>query len=148
VATRATSLAAYNALQASGALSSIRWAVYDCLFRNGPMTRNELDVALKGPATVNPSYSRRLTELEAMGVAARFGTRTCAITGRDCDAWDVTSASSVVAAAAREPSWREKAEALASAMATLEAYLRDEGLTIEADFLKKKREETLCASGP
>lgn len=144
---RHTSLAAYRALQQSGALSSMRWVVYDCLFHFGPMTRSELDARLRGKATVNPSYHKRLCELERMGVVARFGTRPCSVTGRDCFLWDVTPASSVTTPGASK-GWKAKALGLASAMKKLEDYLRGDGLDLEADFLRKEREKILCASGP
>lgn len=88
---RQTSLEAYQSLRDSGVLSNLRWAVYDALFHHGPMTRNELDARLKGQSTINASYSRRLTELESIGLAHRPETKLCPHTNRRCDAWDVTS---------------------------------------------------------
>jgi len=86
----ATSLEAYRRLRDSGTLSRLRWIVYDQLWHHGPLTRNELDAALRGPSTINASYSRRLTELEDMGLAARVGVRQCLFSGRNCEVWDVT----------------------------------------------------------
>lgn len=85
-----TSVAAYQAIESSGMLSRAKWEVYKKLYESGPMTRNELDTALAPVGKVNPTFSRRLVELERLGVAQRVGTRKCSKTGFDCDAWDVT----------------------------------------------------------
>ena len=86
-----TGLAAYNYLRDNDVLSRLRWVVYDCLFHHGPMTRNELDAHLRGSSAINPSYSRRLVELERMGMAKRTHVRACGYTGHLCDAWEVTN---------------------------------------------------------
>lgn len=82
---------AHEAITKNGLLSRSRWQVYDALFLFGPLSRNELDVRLKGPDMPNPTFSRRLVELERLGVAVRGGKRPCSVTGEPCDAWDVTS---------------------------------------------------------
>jgi hypothetical protein len=107
-----TSLGAYTLIKESGVLSRSRWDVYDCLFKHGPMTRNELDATLSRGG-VNPTYSRRLVELERLGIAHRDGTKTCRITGFTCDAWDV-SGEQPRAQIARTPSVRKIVRDLAS----------------------------------
>jgi hypothetical protein len=87
---RQTSREAFERLRDSGALSSLRWAVYEALFHRGPMTRNELDAQLRSENAINASYSRRLTELERMGLIKRVSIRACRFTGRNCETWDVT----------------------------------------------------------
>ena len=85
------SRAAYAAIMASGKISASRKAVYRYLHEHGPATRNQIDRAL-GNGEPNPAYSRRLTELEAMGLIARVGTT--GRTGRiGSDLWDVTECS-------------------------------------------------------
>lgn len=83
------SAAAYAAIMANGKISASRKAVYRYLFEHGAATRNQIDSAL-GNGQPNPGFSRRLTELEAMGVITRVGT-----TGRagriGSDLWDVTA---------------------------------------------------------
>ena len=84
------SLLAYRQIEAEGLLSRMRLVAYQALFNHGPFTRSELDDHCKGPGEVNPSYHKRLTELERLGVAVRVRVRPCRITGRECDEWDVT----------------------------------------------------------
>lgn len=88
--TRQTSREAYAVIHASGLLSAARWAVYEHLFHHGPLTRNELDRGIAGDRP-NPSYSRRLTELERQGAIRRVGERACKVTGFRSELWDVTS---------------------------------------------------------
>lgn len=88
---RNTSAMAYHAIKANGLLSRMRWLVYDCLYHNGPLTGNEVNERLKSPRQVAPSYHKRLSELETLGVVRTVGVRTCTVTGRECEAWDVTS---------------------------------------------------------
>lgn len=85
-----TSLQAYRAVEASGRLSRARWLVYVLLFKQGPLTRNEIDVRLKAPGVVNPTFSRRLVELERISLIHRPTKKMCSVTGHECDAWDVT----------------------------------------------------------
>jgi len=89
--TRETSAQAFRQIQADGSLSRMRWKVYEHLFHHGPLTRSELDSRLKGPKEVNPSYHKRLSELERQGVVKTVGRRACSITGRECELWDVTA---------------------------------------------------------
>lgn len=71
-------------------LAKSQFAVYDMLFRHGPLTRNEIDTRCSATGKPNPAYSRRLVELEERGVLCRNGTKTCSVSGFECDAWDVT----------------------------------------------------------
>lgn len=85
-----TGLAAYQYIRDSGILSRCRWLVYELLWKSGPMTRNEIDSALRVSGAPNPTYSRRLTELERMDVIERIGTKPCRVTGHECDLWSVS----------------------------------------------------------
>jgi hypothetical protein len=87
--TRRTSVEAFLAIIASDRISESKKAVYKYLYEHGSATRNEIDQAL-GEGTPNPTYSRRLVELEAMGVVARVGERRCMVTDFKSDLWDVT----------------------------------------------------------
>ena len=88
---RNTSAMAYHAIKANGLLSRMRWLVYDCLYQHGPLTGNEVNERLKSPGQVAPSYHKRLSELETLGVVRTIGVRACSVTGRECEEWDVTS---------------------------------------------------------
>lgn len=83
----ANTLEAYRRMHSDGRLSEHRWRVCELLIERGPMTRNEIDAALG--LSPNASYSRRLTELEDLGLAVREGTKSCSITGFKCDLWRV-----------------------------------------------------------
>lgn len=108
-----TTLAAYDAIRRNGLLSRSRFAVYECLLEHGPLTRNELDHRLSH-GSVNPTYSRRLVELERLGVVQRVGTFRCSITGFECDAWDVTDSLPQASRPTRRPSLRRIVEDLAA----------------------------------
>lgn len=86
---RQASAAAYAYLIESGRLSRARAEVYAHVYNRGPQTRNELDAAL-APGQPNPTSSRRLADLERMGLMYRVRVRPCKITGRNSDEWDVT----------------------------------------------------------
>lgn len=86
---RATSSEAYRIIHESGLLSASRMAVYSHLYRCGPLTRNEIDRNL-AEGRPNPTYSRRLAEMERMCVLARVGERVCSVTGFRAEMWDVT----------------------------------------------------------
>ena len=88
---RDTSIQVYHQIRAEGLLSKMRLKVYEHLFNHGPLTRSELDSQLKGPAEVNPSYHKRLSELERQGVIRTVGRKACSITGREVELWDVTA---------------------------------------------------------
>lgn len=76
-------------------LGEMQEQVYRCLWHNGPMTGNEVDVALSPPGKVNPSYHKRLSELEKRGVVLIAGTRKCRVSDENCQIWDVTDATTV-----------------------------------------------------
>jgi hypothetical protein len=82
---------AYAEIKNNGLLSRMRWRVYDYLYHHGPLTANEIDAGLMGPAEVNPSYHKRLSELENAGTVREVGERACRISGRNCIEWDVTA---------------------------------------------------------
>jgi len=107
--TRQTSIAAYNQIKADGTLSKMRWIVYDCLFRHGPLTSREVDNGL-GPGEDRPSYHKRLSELERMGVVTTVGRKVCSVTGKECELWDVTALATPIPldAASKSPSRKDR----------------------------------------
>jgi hypothetical protein len=84
-----TSNAAYFQIESNGLLSRMRWVVYNDLSVNGPSTAAEVTTRLLGPNVGNPSYHRRLSELEELKVVHRTGIRTCHVTGYDAEVWEV-----------------------------------------------------------
>ena len=92
--TRKTSHESWQAIQDSGLVMRMRLKVYNWIYLNGPATRSELDQALRGPNEVNPSYHKRLSELERMGIIQTWGEGDCGITGRKCIVWVTTDLAS------------------------------------------------------
>jgi hypothetical protein len=77
-------------------LGKVQWQTWSTVLRYGPLTRNEVD-EYNGrlyPSThkTNPSWSRRLVELETMGVLRRPHTKMCSLSGQNCDAWEAVNA--------------------------------------------------------
>ncbi len=88
---RQTSIDAYNALEASGALSDRRWEAYDALYHRGPLTGQEL-----ARETGVAGMWKRCSELRDMGLVYEVGTRICKVTKQNAIVWDVTSQSKPV----------------------------------------------------
>lgn len=86
---------AYERIRSEGLLGQRQLEAYHTLFHCGPLGRNELDRlagdVFHSEAHSNPPWSRRLTELEKMGVARRVRVAACPQTGFDGELWDVTS---------------------------------------------------------
>lgn len=85
--THENSLAAFRALITNGSLSESRLIAAHALWTHPEgMTANELDRYLS-PGVINSRYSRRLIELERMGLIARRPARECRVSGNRCDVW-------------------------------------------------------------
>jgi hypothetical protein len=78
---------AYETIVENGLLSRAYLAIYTHVFNHGPVTRNKLDAALC-PGKANPWPSRRLVEMERMGVLAVVGQDESG--PHRMDIWDVT----------------------------------------------------------
>lgn len=94
--TRQTSVDAYNTLRDSGALSRMRWMVYDIVFQFGPLTQRELYERSRtwpGFSGAVGSATRRLLELRDRGLVEVVGERLCRYTQVNCEEWDVTALS-------------------------------------------------------
>ena len=85
-----TSLESYQTIMTTGLLARQKMEVYQAVAELGPITGSELDAALKRDDEMDPPYSRRLSELERLGVVQRAGTRTCAATGNVATQWVIT----------------------------------------------------------
>ena len=90
-----TQLQGYEHIRAR--LGRVQWEAWAALRLNGSLTRNELDQfnashLYRGAKTANPPWSRRLVELERMGVAHRPTTKICTWSGQECDAWEALDA--------------------------------------------------------
>lgn len=88
--TRRTSIDAYNKIKEDGTLSRLRWAAYDFLFFNGPLTTRGVHGGIKQIAKDVGIVSARLAELTDMGVVEDVGTVECKETGMMVTLWDVT----------------------------------------------------------
>lgn len=84
---RATSIAAYHSLKKSGALTKSRWRAYQYVYKNGPVTQNELKYDL---TDIFSGLSPRFCELERMGLFERVGHKVSEKTGIKGELWDVT----------------------------------------------------------
>jgi len=78
---------AYETIVENGLLGRGYLRVYTHIFNNGSTTRNKLDAALC-PGKANPWPSRRLVEMERMGVLAVVGQDESG--PHRMDIWDVT----------------------------------------------------------
>jgi len=95
MASRNTSIKAYNEIMSEGLLGKRQMQVYSTLYAIGPATAAEVSEADTGSFT-NPSKGdnshARLSELTEMGSVEQVGQKKCSITGREAILWDVTSA--------------------------------------------------------
>lgn len=90
--TRATSIAVYRDIEASGALSRLRLLVAKDIAENGPTTQAESCRRLmQGRQSMHrDSHTPRFSELENADVIEVVDTRICSVTGRECIAYDLT----------------------------------------------------------
>jgi hypothetical protein len=89
--TRQTSVDAYNSIRNSGALSKLRWKVYDFVFKNGPCTAKQVHLNLREEGQNDGCYTTRMSELRDSGLLFEVGTAKCEHTGREVTLWDVTA---------------------------------------------------------
>lgn len=89
---RQTSIDCYNKIKANGLLSKRRLEVYEILFKNGPLTANEIvRIAKASYPDVNPSsFHARLSELKKYGVIIEIGEKKDIISNNTCYIWDLT----------------------------------------------------------
>lgn len=88
---RATSLQAYHQIRDEGLLSKTRFAVYEVLVLNGPLTMAQIHKVLSGSRSVSGgTYTSRLSELREMGVIQVAKRITCPVTGRRAILWEAT----------------------------------------------------------
>ena len=77
---------AWNSVQQFLGLMQRR--AYQHLYHNGPATAKELGRDRKDAGW---GFSKRLSELERLGLVVEFPKRECHVTGRNAIVWDVTS---------------------------------------------------------
>lgn len=134
-----TSNAAYFQIEANGLLSRMRWIVYDDLAMNGPSTAGEVTNRLMGAKVGNPSYHRRLSELEELKIVHRTGTRTCNITGYDAEVWEVIPNAlpqgKIKPRVGHTPKRRQIASALESILDLIEFKEANGGYVVSADLM-------------
>ena len=82
---RRTSIDAFNAVVASGAIGKLQKEAYRVLYNEGPLTGQELARQAK-----IAGLWKRLSELKDSGVIQEVGKRHCTVTGRMALVWDVT----------------------------------------------------------
>jgi len=83
---RDTSIDAFHEMEE--VLSLMRLEAYNMLHDHGPLTGREMNARAD-----NPSFHKRLSELEDMGVIYTPGKRVCTVTGLLVHEWLVTSGS-------------------------------------------------------
>lgn len=90
--TRQTSIDAFNEIVANGLLSERRFQVYEILFRDGPLTANQVIniFKIKHPMLNTGAVTTRLSELRNAGVVMELGEIECPVTGNNVIQWDVT----------------------------------------------------------
>ena len=103
-----TSDTAWKRINEEGLLSPMRLRVYNALCQFGPATSGELTIHLlkSGPNTGNPSFHKRLAELEAQGVAVRTKIRKDVHSGDD--AWEWQAVADVLPTAPKKQEAQEK----------------------------------------
>lgn len=87
--TRQTSIDAYTQIKENGLLAERLLAVYEVLYRFGPMTQGECHA--RHFATIEKqNMTPRFAELRALGCVRIVEERPCEISGNRCTVWDVT----------------------------------------------------------
>ncbi len=93
--TRHTSAESYAKIKSQGLLGKLQWNVYDALYRYGPRTEGEIWKMFEA-VYQRHSIAPRVAELKRMGLVYETGIRACALTGRNCIAWDVTDGMPII----------------------------------------------------
>lgn len=114
-----TSKIVFEAIIKDGVLSKERRRVYEILYQRGPLTGREVNKLL-----YSPSGHKRLSELKRQDVIDIFGTKTCSVTNREVEAWDVTGRAALPCEEAVTPHPRKAAFSAASKAARLARILR------------------------
>lgn len=81
--------ATYDKIRKGFLLSPMRMQVYQFIYKHGPSTTGEINASLATSRTGNPSYHRRLAEMEELDVVRRVRSK-CRATGRVVDRWHLT----------------------------------------------------------
>ena len=98
--TRQTSVEAYTAIRDSKTLGERTWQTYATLYERGPMTQAEAWKSIPGDLpqrSITPRFAQLLRRGFIRYLTDEHGQpvkRKCAVSGRRCMVWDVTSQAS------------------------------------------------------
>lgn len=133
---------AYERIKASGMLPDARYAVYDLLFREGPLTQREIDQHL------TPDAHKRVSELVKHGVVVSVGTRTCTVSGQEAYQWDVTDQLPVPIPKAKKEDLDGDAKAIAEIKAAIPLKKRSPELALLLERLDAEEAARNAAPNP
>jgi hypothetical protein len=86
---RRTSIECYNKIRDNGLLSRVRWKIYDCLYKYGPLTTRQVYKRL-GITDIG-NISSGLAAMRTRGCVDEEGEVVCEETGHTVILWDVTN---------------------------------------------------------
>lgn len=86
---RETSVEAYHYIRETGILGEARTKTYLILYAHGPMAQFEFE-GYEHTKHYGGTLSKRVNELEEMGLARDVGRKLNPLSGRECIVWDVT----------------------------------------------------------
>lgn len=140
---RTTSLNVYRAIEDSGVLGGLQWAVYAHIFKHGPLTQNEL-FRYYFPNVITDSIKPRFSELLAMGCIKEVGSRACQVTGNEALIWDVTEHVPATKFK-RKSKYKELKAELEETKAMLDVFMdRFPSLNVLEDIALRVKSECLC----
>jgi len=87
---RQTSLDAYNEIKETGLLTKRRLQVYEYIFKNGPVTAQQIQKALGRPFANSSCFMSRVTELHQRGVIESVGEVLNYESNKMVTLWDCT----------------------------------------------------------
>jgi hypothetical protein len=102
---RDTSIEAYRAVEACEFLIDSTRAVYQCLYRDGSLTQNEVWQLIGGKRNKD-SYGPRFALLVRLKLIVDLGTRICSYSKKRCHYYDVTSNLPPKTAPKEEKKWQ------------------------------------------
>jgi hypothetical protein len=102
---RQTSIEAFHTIKECGLLSRRRFEVYEYIFKNGPISANEMCRSMLTQGKTFSSYNARFSELRDRKVIAEVGTKQDEITKQKVIIWDVTGKLPEECTAAKSEAW-------------------------------------------
>lgn len=86
---RTTSLEAWHHINETGILGRARTKTYGILYNKGPLAQFEFE-RFEKPSAYGGTLSKRVNELEEMGLVKCIGDKINPLSGRRCMVYDVT----------------------------------------------------------